>query len=320
MGSSDSKYGNLERLGYTFKRVESGLDEDQVTSLIKKLIYERDTLAKRQEHLSSLSRLFEKTIADADDLAAKIKREAEEQAKAESKAIIARTEEQGRQIIEEKKTEALAIAQKEAEAVKASAQKQSEALLEKLERIESQLRDKERQFYVDMLAQLKSLRQQVASFETQFEQELSELPQQNEPSRIAAESNVPTDTSTMRTEVTQIDKDAAEQEEWAELEILPPRGKNEIEMIQTFLDNQPQVKTTELMTLVDKTVIKVSLSEPMNILEALLDLPQVKDAEEIVEDGHGKIRITLFLKSSIDIAKDTLDKGVNRIISRKARV
>jgi hypothetical protein len=57
----------------------------------------------------------------------------------------------------------------------------------------------------------------------------------------------------------------------------------------------------------------------MNILEALLDLPQVKDAEEIVEDGHSKIRITLFLKSSIDIAKDTLDKGVNRIISRKGR-
>jgi cell division septum initiation protein DivIVA len=320
MGSSDGNYGNLELLGYTFKRVESGLDEDQVTSLIKKLIYERDTLAKRQEHLSSLSRLFEKTIADADDLAAKIKREAEEQAQAESKAIIARTEEQGRQIIEEKKTEALAIAQKEAEAVKASAQKQSEALLEKVERIESQLRDKERQFYVDMLAQLKSLRQQVASFETQFEQELSELPQQNEPSRMAAENNVPTDTSTMRTEVTQIDKDTAEHEEWTELEILPPRGKNEIEMIQTFLDNQPQVKTTELMTLVDKTIIKVSLSEPVNILEALLDLPQVKDAEEIVEDGHSKIRITLFLKSSIDIAKDTLDKGVNRIISRKARV
>jgi hypothetical protein len=320
MGSSDGNYGNLELLGYTFKRVESGLDEDQVTSLIKKLIYERDTLAKRQEHLSSLSRLFEKTIADADDLAAKIKREAEEQAQAESKAIIARTEEQGRQIIEEKKTEALAIAQKEAEAVKASAQKQSEALLEKVERIESQLRDKERQFYVDMLAQLKSLRQQVASFETQFEQELSELPQQNEPSRMAAENNVSTDTSTMRTEVTQTDKDTTEHEEWTELEILPPRGKNEIETIQTFLDNQPQVKTTELMTLVDKTVVKVSLSEPMNILEALLDLPQVKDAEEIVEDGHSKIRITLFLKSSIDIAKDTLDKGVNRIISRKARV
>jgi len=319
MGSSDGKYGNLELFGYTFKRVESGLDEEQVISLIKKLIDERDTLAKRQEHLSSLSRLFEKTIADADDLAAKIKREAEEQAKAESKAIIARTEEQGRQIIEEKRTEALTIAQREAEAVKASAQKQSEALLERIEGIESQLRDKKRQFYVNMLAQLKSLRQQVASFEAQFEQELSELPQQNGPSRKEAESNVPADTGSTRTEVAQIDKDTAVHEKWTELEILPPRGKTEIEMIQTFLDNQPQIKTTELMTLVDKTVIKVSLSEPMNLLEALLDLPQVKDAEEIVEDGHSKIRITLFLKSSIDIAKDTLDKGVNRIISRKGR-
>lgn len=94
--------GTVEALGYTFRRAKSGLDEEQVTSIIKQLIDERDTLTKRQEHLSSLTRLFENTVAEADDLSKQIMNEAVEQAQTESKAILAKSEEQVKQMLEEK--------------------------------------------------------------------------------------------------------------------------------------------------------------------------------------------------------------------------
>ncbi len=87
MKKIDGDEGIADVLGYSIKRVKSGLDEDQVISLVKQLVSERDMLAQRQEHLSSLTRLYEKTISEADELAKQIKQEADEQAQAEYKAI-----------------------------------------------------------------------------------------------------------------------------------------------------------------------------------------------------------------------------------------
>lgn len=52
----------IERWGRNFKRTNSGLDEEQVTSFVNELIRERDMLLKQQDHIFSLIKLAEKAI------------------------------------------------------------------------------------------------------------------------------------------------------------------------------------------------------------------------------------------------------------------
>ena len=46
----------VELCGWDIKRVNNGLDETQVGSIITELINQRDELAKKTEHLSSLTK------------------------------------------------------------------------------------------------------------------------------------------------------------------------------------------------------------------------------------------------------------------------
>jgi cell division septum initiation protein DivIVA len=116
--------------GREFKLVKNGLDEAQVASFIDELIKERDKLAQFQNHITSLNRLAEMTIVEADKLAAQIKTEATEQAKAESAAIIDKAKEQARQMSEKKISEAVEIANAKANAIKAKAEEEAALLLE----------------------------------------------------------------------------------------------------------------------------------------------------------------------------------------------
>jgi hypothetical protein len=77
------------------------------------------------------------------------------------------------------------------------------------------------------------------------------------------------------------------------LEILPPRDQNAITIINNYLNNMPEVLKVELHTLADKTVFKLILSEPVNLIEKLHSLPQVLDTEEVFEFGQKKIKISL---------------------------
>ena len=119
--------------GHEFKRAKNGLDEAQVTSVINELINERDKLAQSQDHLTSLNRLAERTIVEADKLAMQIKTEAAEQAKAESAATVDKAKEQAREMMEEKVAEAVKLAEEEAGAIKAKAEEEAGAIKAKAE-------------------------------------------------------------------------------------------------------------------------------------------------------------------------------------------
>jgi len=93
-----------------FKRVKNGLDEAQVASFVDELIKERDELVQSQDHITSLNRLAEMTVVEADRLATQVKTEATEQAKAESTALIDKAREQARQMMEKKIAEAVEVA------------------------------------------------------------------------------------------------------------------------------------------------------------------------------------------------------------------
>jgi hypothetical protein len=106
-------------------------------------------------------------------------------------------------------------------------------------------------------------------------------------------------------------------EEKVELEILPPRDQNEIDTINTYLNSLPEVMTTELTTLVDKSVFKVVLREPMNFIEKLGSIPQVLNAEEVIEKGQKKIKITLSAKSRLERNQNEMNAKVNKIFVKK---
>jgi len=169
-----------------FKRVKNGLDEAQVASFIDELIKERDKLAKSQDHIASLNRLAEMSIVEADKLAAQIKTEAAEQAKAESAAIIDKAKEQTRQMSEKKIAEAVRIANEQANAINAKAEEEAVLLLENQKnKIRGELRNLVNQQFGYMLEEMESLKQQAAAVQADFGNKLSEPKEEN--STVTAE-------------------------------------------------------------------------------------------------------------------------------------
>jgi hypothetical protein len=106
-------------------------------------------------------------------------------------------------------------------------------------------------------------------------------------------------------------------EEKMELEILPPRDQNEIAIINTYLINMPEVMKVELNTLVDKSVFRVKLSSPVNIIERLGSLPQVLNTEEVIENGQRKIKIALLAKAKLERNQNEMNSKVNKIFKKR---
>jgi hypothetical protein len=163
-----------------FKRVKNGLDEAQVASFIHELIKERDKLAQSQEHIASLNRLAEMSIVEADKLAAQIKTEAAEQAKAESAAIIDKAKEQARQMSEKQIAEAVQTANEQADAIKAKAEEEAVLLLENQKnKIRGELRNLVNQQFGYMLEEMESLKRQAAAVQADFGNKLSDTREEN---------------------------------------------------------------------------------------------------------------------------------------------
>jgi hypothetical protein len=77
------------------------------------------------------------------------------------------------------------------------------------------------------------------------------------------------------------------------LEILPPRDQNAITIINNYLSKMPEILKVELHNSPDKSVFKLKVIHPVNLTEKLRSLPQILDAEEILECGKKKIMISL---------------------------
>lgn len=91
--------GNLLKLhDWEIMHVKNGLDEAKVADIINDLVSQRDTLIERTDHLSSLTRLAEKTIASADELAKQIETEATQRAEAKAATVVAKAEEQAQEL------------------------------------------------------------------------------------------------------------------------------------------------------------------------------------------------------------------------------
>ena len=312
--------------GGEFRRVKNGLDETQVTSFINELISQRDTLVQREDHLSSLTKLAEKTVAEADKLAKNIKTEAVDQAEAEAAVIIAKAEEEAQQMIEEKRTEIISIANEQAVAIKAEAEREAVSLLENRKKsIQPELIDFVHQLHSQLVSELENLKQQTVALEAVFERKLSQFVEETrtvtmEGDEIHAESQEPVQaidqTSTSQPEekvlvsADDLDTIPYEREPEFELEILPPIDITKIMGIVTYLDSLPEIKNTELIPLTDKPSILVFLHEPIPLIDMLNTLPEVADVKEDTTDTAGtegkrkNVQIVLSEKTVSEEGKD----------------
>jgi len=178
--------------GREFKRVKNGLDEAHVAPFIDELTRERDKLAQSQDHIASLNRLAEMTVVEADKLAAQIKTETEEQAKAEGTAIIDKAKEQARQMAEQKLAEAVEIANEKANTIQAKAEEEAVLMLEReRNKIKSELHNLVNQQFGYMLEELESLKKQAAAVQADFDIKLAKPGEMNSAAatEIAKESD-----------------------------------------------------------------------------------------------------------------------------------
>ena len=106
-------------------------------------------------------------------------------------------------------------------------------------------------------------------------------------------------------------------EEKVELEILPPRDQNEIAIINTYLINMPEIKKVELVTLIDKSIFKVILNQPVDFATRLSSLPQVFNAEEILDKGQKKVNLILSVKSKLEQSQNEVNDKVSKIFKKK---
>jgi len=324
MAKNNKKNGVVELWGHEFKKAADGLDKSEVMSFVGELMKKHEALLKRAEHLSSLTKLAEKTIVEADNVAKQVQSEAEEQAKAEVKAILSDAEEQAQKLVEEKRADALARVNREVEAIKAKAQQQAEALLEKkTKEIQPELRNNVKRLYGELLTQLDSLKKQVVALEEELDQKLSQPPEKTgtveepdnvseepdkvseeldnvseEPSKAREETNkVSEETSKVRMKADKVDNEFLEllrpanetgedEPEW-ELEILAPIDLTQILDIINHLDSLPEVEQTELIPQIDRPTITVFLRKSIDLVDILKTLPQVAQVTEITTTSNG---------------------------------
>lgn len=171
-----SRDGMITLGGREFKRTKNGVDESQVGAYIDELIKERDELSSAKHHVTSLTKLAENTIVEADRLANQIKSEAAEQAKAESEAILTEAREQAARLAEERQAEILEAAKQEAETVRSEAKKQARALVEDHQaRVRNELCSAVSGSFGHLLQELENLKQQATSAQAEFESRISEF-------------------------------------------------------------------------------------------------------------------------------------------------
>jgi len=325
MAKNNKKNGVVELWGHEFKKAGEGLDKSEVVSFVGELMEKHEALLKRAEHLSSLTKLAEKTIVEADNVAKQVQSEAEEQAKAEAKAILSEAEEQAQKLIEEKRAEALARVNREVEAIKDKAQQQAEAMLEeKTKEIQPELRNNIKRLYGELLTQLDSLKEQVVELEKELDQKLSQPPARTstveEPGKVDSEEPGKVDSEEpgkVNMEAGKVDNEFLElirpanetdeaEPEW-ELEILPPIDLTQILDIINHLDSLAEVEQTELIPQMDKPTITVFLRQSIDLVDILRTLPQVASVtEDKTGGGEGKPR-----KAQIELSGKTVTQQSN---------
>lgn len=306
-----------------FDIVKNGLSEEQVVTFVDGLISEKDTLTQRQKNLASLTKLAERTVTEAQNLAEEIKMEAASEAKSEVSKIIAEAETRAEQIFEEKATSIIGKATEQSGAIKAGAEREAELILRNQKaRIQPELKRMAEGVFDQLLLNLESIKGQVVAMEQEFDPKLFPPTEEEgtttavkEPSASAnGEQPAPDVLASVSAENNPIPTNGYEEK--VELEFLPPADLLQILEIDRFLESLPEVQATEIIPIEDKPIITVFLRKSISLVDALGTLPEIRLVKEDTdgeftgnggdsqgEDSSRKILITLAGGAKADKAR-----------------
>jgi len=306
MGPSN-KNVNLDQLsGRSLREAIADLDDKQILSLVQQLIDERESLLKRQEHLVSLSRLSEKTIAAADEVARQIKEEAKQQADAEVASILNNAKGNADKILEERKIEAVGSAQKEFIAAKAKYLQEFDTFSEtSINKFEARIKEVTHDISESMSSYTESLKEQFIGFQIELEQKLSNLENMTPSETVKNNPANPMPTSKI--------PDTVAGREMRTVEILAPRDKDRIDALKSHLDILEDVVQTDLKHMVDRSLIQVTLVKPLDLTNLMSDWPEVEMVQDSVVDGQHRTQVMLGVESEIAVEKGLLNHKINRI-------
>jgi hypothetical protein len=349
---SEDKSQDVFFNGYSFRRVKLGLDEKEVFPFIQTLIDERNELARRQENTPKLTHFIEKLTKEADEWAEQTKKEAREQALADSRAILSKAEEKAAQYTEEKKIEAheqaaaeakvlissaqeqankyleerrketIAVSQKEAEFIKHQAQIQVEAWVKEIkENLIIQLRGAGALLNKEMRTQSEDLKRRAAAFDYDFEKQLTDLRKREitiytdsstvnqAPTGSAVNQTQPVfenagaagqkslaepqkAAAAMPTAYTILMEETPKETKWVEIQIASGET-DEITALKVRLEQQSEIGAAQITKDIDKTVISIFLRKPTDFIQKLMSFPEVKQAQEIMENEQIKYKVVL---------------------------
>ncbi len=264
-----------------FNKTKLGLDEKEVRAYIDELISERDALSKKQEHLSALAELAEKTVIEANNLANHMKQKAADQAKADTEKARIKAEQELEQYIKEKKAEAKKLADQDAEIIRTEAFKQAESTREEqMKVLKAEAKTLTKKVQDDLLVSIDNIRQHIVALEPNIE--------------AAASFNYQSAVTATPVAAVKVPGAALPAEKggsidhipWLEVEVLPPVDIGKIMDLIARLETLPEVKTTDLLPEMPNPLIRVFLNENAPLGELLRTLPQV---EKVNEGGTGMI-------------------------------
>ena len=307
-----------ELWGHKFEVVKNGLSEAQVVSFVNELMSEHEMLIQRQEHLSSLTKLAEKTVAEAEKLAEEIKKEAADKAKDEASKIVAEAEAQAQQSAEEERAEIMAKATKQAETIKANAERETELILDRQrKRIQPELKSMVQRVYDRLLSDLESLNKQAAAMGEEFERKLSQLAEEvGAPTEVLA--SVPQEDNLTRAPSSEAGVESIS-DTLDQLRQLMEEGEEQLRATSTSassITDKTSEGEEEALVLGDnqapttyKEKVELEFPSPANILQILeidkyLETLSEVEATEIIPIA-GKPVITVYLREPMQLI-DTL--------------
>jgi cell division septum initiation protein DivIVA len=283
----------------SFRKTKLGLAEEEVRAYVEELINQRDALVKRQEHLSALTELAEKTVMDANNLSQAMMKKTTEQAKAEADKIRAKAEAEADQLVKAKRVEAKTLADKDAESIRAEAHRQAKLVREEqLDGIRSEAANLAQKLQSDLIANLDGLKKQVLTLGTKFEPSLHNATNNNSNNSSNNNSNNGNNNKSAHAPMMEAAKPAdtlsagekgalLDHIPWLEVEVLPPLDIEKIMDLIARLESLPEVKTTDLLPETPNPLIRVFLNEPSPLADMLRTLPQVEKVNELTDEGQG---------------------------------
>ncbi|MFH0777163.1 MAG: hypothetical protein V2A71_00895, partial [Candidatus Eisenbacteria bacterium] len=235
-----------ELWGQEFEVVKEGLSESQVIAFVTELFEENKALTRKTERLDFLQKLAEKTVREADELAASVRQQAEEEA-----------------------TTILRKAKDDAAEIKAHGEEEIARLLDaSREKLESRLKQKADEVYHGILQRLEGAVTEVWATAPAPEDAGQDLTQQQAfaPAPYEEERGKPVAAGSAF-------------EGKVDLLVTPPVDLAQFMRFRKELQALPQLKITQITSSQKRgSTISTILEEPTPLLDVLNGMPEVRQA------------------------------------------